>query len=125
MTVNTKAISRRLTLLGSPRMPTAPQDSSRRSVLLLARLGGAALLVWMGYIHLHLWQEGYRYIPANGPLFLLDAMVAFVFAAVLAALAAAAGGTARGWLRRADRRADPRYLDRTNFEPTGNYATAR
>jgi len=32
------------------------------------------LLAWIGYIHLHLWLEGYRHIPTNGPLFLLDAV---------------------------------------------------
>ena len=42
-----------------------------------------ALLAWVGYIHLHLWQEGYNQIPTNGPLFLLDAVAGFVLAAVL------------------------------------------
>jgi hypothetical protein len=50
---------------------------------LLLRLGCVALLAWIGYIHLHLWQEGYRQIPTNGPLFLLDAVAGFVLAAVL------------------------------------------
>ena len=54
-------------------------------VALLLRLGCAALLAWIGYIHLHLWQEGYRQIPTNGPLFLLDAAAGFVLAAVLLA----------------------------------------
>ncbi len=44
-----------------------------------------ALLAWIGYIHLHLWQEGYRHIPTNGPLFLLDAVAGFVLAALLLA----------------------------------------
>jgi hypothetical protein len=26
---------------------------------------------WIGYIYLHLWLEGYRQIPADGPLFLM------------------------------------------------------
>lgn len=50
---------------------------------LLLRLGCVALLAWIGYIHLHLWQEGYRQIPTDGPLFLLDAVAAFLLAAVL------------------------------------------
>ena len=45
------------------------------------RLGCAALLILIGYIHLHLWQEGYRQIATDGPLFLLDAVAAFVLAA--------------------------------------------
>jgi hypothetical protein len=54
---------------------------------LVLRLGSAAVLVLIGYIHLHLWQEGYRQIPTDGPLFLVDALAAFVLAAVLLAWA--------------------------------------
>jgi hypothetical protein len=50
---------------------------------LLLRLGCVALLAWIGYIHLHLWLEGYRQIPTDGPLFLLDAIAAFLLAAIL------------------------------------------
>ena len=42
-----------------------------------------ALLAWIGYLHLHLWLEGYRQIPTDGPLFLLDAVAAFALAAGL------------------------------------------
>jgi hypothetical protein len=52
---------------------------------LVLRLGCTALLAWIGYIHLHLWLEGYRQIPTNGPLFLLDAVAGFVLAAALLA----------------------------------------
>jgi hypothetical protein len=52
---------------------------------LLLRLGCVALLAWIGYLHLHLWLEGYRHIPTNGPLFLLDALAGFALAAVLLA----------------------------------------
>ena len=52
---------------------------------MLLRLGCTALLAWIGYIHLHLWLEGYRHIPTNGPLFLLDAVAGFILAAVLLA----------------------------------------
>jgi len=47
------------------------------------RLAAAGLLGWIGYIHWHLWQEGYKYIPTNGPLFLLDAIAAVLLALVL------------------------------------------
>jgi membrane-bound ClpP family serine protease len=50
---------------------------------LALRLAGAGLLGWIGYIHWHLWQEGYKYIPTNGPLFLLDAIVAVALGLVL------------------------------------------
>jgi hypothetical protein len=71
--------------LASPRRPAAPGRGGRRAAALLLRLGCAALLAWIGYIHLHLWQEGYRHIPTNGPLFLLDAVAGFILAAVLLA----------------------------------------
>ena len=75
----------RLRLLAAPRSPRLTGSDGRPAVALLLRLGCAALLAWIGYIHLHLWQEGYRQIPANGPLFLLDAVAGFLFAAVLLA----------------------------------------
>lgn len=68
--------------LASPRRG-APLRGAPRAIALLLRVGAAGMLVWIGYIHLHLWQEGYRQIHINGPLFLLDAIAAFVFAAVL------------------------------------------
>jgi hypothetical protein len=71
--------------LGSPRSPAAPASPGRRVGTLLLRLGCAALLGWIGYIHLHLWQEGYRQIPTNGPLFLLDAVAGFALALLVLA----------------------------------------
>jgi hypothetical protein len=81
LTESTASRPRRLT---SPR-PQAPDRGGRPVVALLLRLGCVALLAWIGYIHLHLWQEGYRQIPTNGPLFLLDAVAGFILAAVLLA----------------------------------------
>jgi hypothetical protein len=78
----TEPISFRLRQLASPRRPKTPAPGHRAAALLL-RLGCVALLAWIGYIHLHLWQEGYRQIPTDGPLFLLDAVAAFVLAAAL------------------------------------------
>jgi hypothetical protein len=72
----------RLRQLASPRKPKAPGRAGM-VVALLLRLGCVALLAWIGYVHLHLWQEGYRQIPTNGPLFLLDAVAGFALAAVL------------------------------------------
>ena len=73
----------RLRQLASPRKPKAPDRGGRRAAVLLLRLGCVALLAWIGYVHLHLWLEGYRQIPTNGPLFLLDAVAGFGLAAVL------------------------------------------
>ena len=73
----------RLYRLASPRSPQASSRGGRRATALLLRLCCVALLAWIGYIHLHLWQEGYRQIPTDGPLFLLDAVAAFVLATAL------------------------------------------
>ena len=68
--------------LASPRRHAAG-GSTRRAAALLLRLTCAALLAWIGYVHLHLWAEGYRQIPTDGPLFLLDAIAGLALAAVL------------------------------------------
>jgi hypothetical protein len=70
--------------LASPR-GGAPLRGAPAVMWLLLRVGLAGMLAWIGYIHLHLWQAGYRQLPTNGPLFLLDAIAAFVLAAVLLA----------------------------------------
>jgi hypothetical protein len=80
----TERAAPRLRRLASPHHATAVSPGSRAAALLL-RLGCVALLAWIGYIHLHLWLEGYRHIPTNGPLFLLDAIAGFVLAAVMLA----------------------------------------
>ncbi len=51
--------------------------------MLVLRVAGAALLIWVGAIHLHLWSEGYRHIPTVGPSFLVDAIGGFALAALL------------------------------------------
>jgi len=61
----------------------------RRQVTILAaviRLVCAGLLIWTGVIHLHLWFEGYRHIPTNGPMFLLDGLTALLLSAALVVL---------------------------------------
>ena len=62
-----------------------------------ALLAGSATLAETSFIHLHLWQQAYRHIPAIGPLFLAQGLAAAALAlAVLvlrrpvSALAAAA-----------------------------------
>jgi hypothetical protein len=79
----TEPASIRLRRLVSPRSPQSAGRGGRWAAAMLLRLGCVALLAWIGYIHLHLWQEGYRQIPTDGPLFLLDAVTAFLLAAVL------------------------------------------
>jgi hypothetical protein len=65
----------------SMRTPVLGRRAQLASLYL--RIIGAGLLSWIGAIHVRLWQEGYRFIPTNGPLFLLDGIAAFVLAAAL------------------------------------------
>lgn len=50
--------------------------------VVVGRLAVAGLLAWMGWIHLHLWVNGYNSIPASdggdviGPLFMANFAVA-------------------------------------------------
>jgi hypothetical protein len=81
----TDTVTSRLRRLASPRSPSPLSSPGRRAAALLLRLACVALLGWIGYIHLHLWLEGYRHIPTNGPLFLLDAVAGFALAAALLA----------------------------------------
>ena len=82
----------RLRRLASPRSSSPPGSPGRRPAALLLRLACVALLDWIGYLHLHLWLQGYRQIPANGPLFLLDAVAGFALAAGLLAWPAPLAG---------------------------------
>jgi hypothetical protein len=74
--------------------------------LAIGRLTGAGLLVWMAWIHWHLWSIGYKHLHIVGPLFLLNAVGGVLLALVVLAvpsrwlsLAAAAGAvTAAGTL---------------------------
>jgi hypothetical protein len=82
----------RLRQLTSPRPPRTAASGGRRAAELLLRLGCAALLAWIGYIHLHLWLEGYRHIPTDGPMFLLGAAAGLGLAALLLVWPAPAAG---------------------------------
>ena len=82
----------RLRRLTSPCSRSRLGSPGRRTAALLLRLACVALLGWIGYIHLHLWLEGYRQIPTDGPLFLLNAVAGFVLAVGLLAWSAPLGG---------------------------------
>jgi len=56
------------------------------AALWAGRIGGVALLVWMGWIHLHLWSEGYRHIKTIGPMFMANFVVAMAIAVLLLAV---------------------------------------
>lgn len=54
--------------------------STHRLVVNLATWAAAALMIFSGYIHLHLWDVAYRHIATIGPLFVLQGVAAMVFA---------------------------------------------
>jgi hypothetical protein len=58
-------------------------STTRRVVITLALVIGAALVAWTSAIHLHLWDTGYRHIPTIGPLFLIQGIAGAVIAVVL------------------------------------------
>lgn len=58
------------------------------AVLWSGRVLGAGLLVWMGWIHLHLWSEGYKHIHTIGPLFMANFVAAIAVAVALLAVPA-------------------------------------
>jgi hypothetical protein len=80
-----------IALIRRPASPPRPEAGSRHGAvyhavylcMVLLRLAGAGLLVWVAAIHLDLWSEGYRHIPTDGPLFLADAIGGFALAALL------------------------------------------
>ena len=88
------SIARWLRRAASPRRPQAPGRGGRRAAALLLRLACVGLLAWIGTVHLHLWLEGYRQIPTDGPLFLIDAVTGLALAALLLAWAAPLAGLA-------------------------------
>ena len=73
--------------LASVRRPDLRQRGSLFAAAIAARLAGAGLLAWIGYIHWYLWHEGYRQIPTDGPFFLLDAIAGVALAVAMLAWA--------------------------------------
>jgi len=72
-------------LVARPAPRTRSGFSARVVMGHVLRFVSVGLLVAIGVIHLHLWFTGYRYLPTNGPLFLADAVAAFVLALALLA----------------------------------------
>ena len=61
-----------------------PSGGVTDSPLLWAgRATGSGLLVWIGWIHLHLWSEGYKHLGTIGPLLIADFVAAIVTALLL------------------------------------------
>ena len=66
----------------SSQVTTFPGVAAARWTVGLLAVAGAAMAIWSGVIHLQLWSDGYRSIPAIGPLFLLQG-IASMLAALL------------------------------------------
>lgn len=67
-----------------------PRLAQRRGLYLATvamRIVGAGLLALIGYIHWHVWQEGYKFIHVSGPLFLVDGIAGVVLAVAILAWA--------------------------------------
>ena len=62
----------------------APVAGRRNDVVaLVAVVAAAVLMLCSGSIHIHLWDIAYRHVATLGPLFLVQAVAALVFAVVL------------------------------------------
>ncbi len=72
---------------GPPGAEARPRMSSSYHYRVVdgAMILGAALVAGSGAFHLHLWMSGYRYIHIVGPLFIAQALSAFVVALAVAA----------------------------------------
>jgi hypothetical protein len=62
------------TLFAKPGPLTKPTGATATAAFVV----GGLLVIWLSYIHLHLWQDGYRHIATIGPLFLLQSIVGLV-----------------------------------------------
>jgi hypothetical protein len=63
--------------------PTVTGQRPVTGLLWALRVLGAVLLAGMGWIHLHLWLDGYRTIDVIGPAFVLNAIAGFGLAVLL------------------------------------------
>ena len=61
------------------------EGASSFLTVVVLRILGAAGLLGNGWVHYHLWDQGYRSIKTIGPLFLLDAIAAVVLAVIVLA----------------------------------------
>jgi hypothetical protein len=71
-------------LLASVRKPDLRRRRNLFIMALVLQLASVGLLAWIGYVHWALWHtEGYRFIPTDGPFFLVDAIAGVVLAVAL------------------------------------------
>lgn len=68
---------------GSSTGDLPPGGLSESPLIWVGRIVGSGLLVWMGWIHLHLWSEGYKHVGTIGHLLIADFVAAIVIALLL------------------------------------------
>jgi hypothetical protein len=70
------------TLLAQPGPATKPKGATATA----AFFAGGVLIIWLSYIHFHLWDDGYRHIATIGPLFLLQSIAGLLVGLLVVAL---------------------------------------
>jgi hypothetical protein len=69
-------------LLAKPGPATRPKGAAGT----VAFVAGGILIIWLSYIHFHLWDIGYRHIATIGPLFLLQSIAGLFIGLLVIAL---------------------------------------
>jgi hypothetical protein len=70
------------TLLAKPGLITNPKGAAATA----AFFAGGVLVIWLSYIHFHLWQDGYRHIATIGPLFLVQSIAGLLIGLLVIAI---------------------------------------
>jgi hypothetical protein len=56
------------------------------AIATMAFFAGGVLMIWLSYIHFHLWQDGYRHIATIGPLFLVQSVAGLLIGLLVIAV---------------------------------------
>jgi hypothetical protein len=70
------------TLLAKPGLVTKLKGGTAT----VAFFAGGILVIWLSYIHFHLWQDGYRHIATIGPLFLAQSVAGLLIGLLVIAV---------------------------------------
>jgi hypothetical protein len=70
------------TLIAKPGPATEPTGATATAAFLV----GGLLVIWLSYIHFHLWQDGYRHIATIGPLFLVQSIAGLLVGLLVVAV---------------------------------------
>jgi hypothetical protein len=73
---------RTTTLLAKPGLITKPKGAAATT----AFFAGGVLVIWLSYIHFHLWHDGYSHIATIGPLFLVQSIAGLLVGLLVIAI---------------------------------------